>query len=151
MTQKLSRKFINTLGDEDSGFFYLTNAKGLPMYDGLDNYAHLQKSTPNKAKNRFENSGEDEIKKSEKNKWKNPFDRQTPLPVIIKKNKFEDNSEQDEEETTITGPGLALPNSATIFHQVLRQNMQKEEEKILKETFKAQNIRSLTMPSVDIY
>lgn len=137
---------MNRLGDEDSGFFYLTNAKGKPMYDGFDNYGHLQKSTLNRPKNCFEQTQSMERRASEKPRWKNPFDGQTPLPSIVRKNSIE-----EEEERRTRELASLVPSSAALFSQAMRRNIELEEEKAQNKSFKAQNIPSLTMPTVDIY
>lgn len=150
ISERNSKKFLNGLNNDDSGFYYVTNAKGVPMCDGFDNYGALLKTNSNSTQKKFENPG---VRKARKSVFRNPFERETPLPSVNLSGKFEsevDATLENDDATRMIKQSL-VPSSATLFHQILQDHEKKEEDKICKDTFKAQNIRSLTMRPVDIY
>ena len=154
-SNRKSRKFMNSLNDENSGFYQLTNSKGIPLCDGYDNYGALLKSTPN-IPYRFE-SGQEVDNKSFKNPFELEDQPQTSRKVDFDENEevFESNTEIDFKRKIVTPNKPKRANlklsSAAIFKNALQNQKNREEDKICKETFKAQNIRSLTMREVDIY
>lgn len=146
---------MNSLNDENSGFYQLTNSKGIPLCDGYDNYGALLKSTPNIP---YKFDTEQVVDKS----FKNPFELDDQLYMSSRKvdfdekeEVFESNSEIDFKRRIVTPNKPKRANlklsSAAIFKNTLLNQKNIEEDKICKETFKAQNIRSLTMREVDIY
>ncbi len=98
--------------------------------------------------------------------FRNPFERETPLPPIISKNSTDETIDENFDEIkpvetvnlkkrieTPNKPKIlkSKPSSANVFKQSIKSREKEEEEKICNDTFKAQNIRSLTLQLVDIY
>ena len=160
LNQMNSKRFINSLNNQDSGLYQLNNSKGQPLCDGLDNYCALLKTT--QFKNIPLNKSE---KKDVDNKvFRNPFERETPLPSILRKNStIETINEEDDDKPvesvlkkrieTPNKPDIRKfkPSSVNVFKQSIHRQKMEEEDKICHDTFKAQNIRSLTLQLVDTY
>ncbi len=96
---------------------------------------------------------------------RNPFERESPLPSIVRKESIKDVIEEEDEDESVESSYLKKrivtpnkpsiikikPSSVSVFKQTLYRRKLEEEEKICHDTFKAQNIRSLTLRMVDTY
>lgn len=165
ISQKNWRRFMNSLDNDDSGFYFVTNAKGVPMCDGYDNYGALLKSTQNIPLQGGQTQNKQNVNKNKS--FKDPFTRDTPFPSLFAKKSEDDfsecaDSERDFDEIhkedyrkPIQTPNKRrsnlVPCSANLFKEILQCRKKEEEDKIVNDTFKAQNIRSLTMRPLDIY
>ncbi len=161
MNQVNSRRFINSLENKNSGFYQLTNSKGQPLCDGLDNYCALLKTT------QYKNIplNKSDLKEVVTKVFRNPFERESPLPSIVRKESIKDVIEEEDEDEPVEYSYLkkriitpnkptiikTKPSSVSVFKQTLHRRKLEEEEKICHDTFKAQNIRSLTLRMVDTY
>lgn len=157
ISQKNSRRFLNSLDNEKSGFYQQTNSKGEPLCDGFDNYCALLESTTKKS---TPLSKMETQKTQDSNIFRNPFDRDTPLPILGKKHDREKINEDAKYITFDFKKRIETPGhnslkkqspSATLFKDTLRRRKLEEENKICNDTFKAQNIRSLTLETVHLY
>ena len=149
LSQNNSQKFLNSLSDDDSGFYVCTNSRGQPLCDGYDNYGNLLNSTPN-APYTFAN------KVAEEKTFRNPFEYNFASGLDLPNKKRVNFGESNDEEVKKNSQGQLKkhsfkPSSANLFKLNLMRRKKEEDDKICNDTFRAQTIRSLTLKEVDIY
>lgn len=168
---KSTKEFLDSLENENSGFYICTNSKGQPLCDGYDNYGLLLKSNQKRI---------EEI--PEATTFSNPFETvaSTPATPNLKRTtsnashliSSRSNSNMRKSAGSRPSDTSALPmnknkskihhvtsfnetkmrhNSAYLFKQILLVKRKEEEEKICNLQLKAQNIRSLTLKPINIY
>jgi hypothetical protein len=158
-SQTNSKQFLSTLNDENSGFFICTNSKGLPICDGYDNYAALMNATTNTAFKFGSKSKSTNNVEASGTSFKDLLDFTVTSVNMQPKKKvnFENDQINGSEEKPKSSRRLSRrkmsekPSSASLFKQILMHKKREEEDKICRENFKAQNIKSLTLKEINIY
>lgn len=166
-TQLSTKEFLDSLDNENSGFYICTNSKGKPLCDGYDNYGLLLKSNQKKTEPEptvtgvFTNPFESITSKSHTPAMKrSPSETSTTLSRssstnLRKLSKIDFSNLKNRSKllhtTNSFNESKTRNNSAYLFRQVLLVKRKEEEEKICSLQLKAQNIRSLTLKPVNIY
>ncbi len=170
LAPKSTKEFLDSLDEENSGFYVCTNSKGKPLCDGYDNYIVKSNQITKKS----------DSEPTEPIVFTNPFESVSPMllkrpnsemsnPVTVSVSRSNSNSFSSSIKANITTSNKSLNrpklshasfnetssktrnNSTILFKQVLNTKHKEEEEKICNLQLKAQNIRSLTLKPINIY
>jgi hypothetical protein len=169
LAPKSTKEFLDSLDEENSGFYICTNSKGKPLCDGYDNYIVKSNQITKKS----------DSEPTEPIVFTNPFESVSPMllkrptsemsnPVTVSVSRSNSNSFSSSVKANITTnkslnrtklshasfnetSSKTRNNSTILFKQVLNTKRKEEEEKICNLQLKAQNIRSLTLKPINIY